>query len=115
MLSVEQPNIKMGRTSTNPSHKSMHRRYKSLTVFCMVCHIMLPRVSRHTQFMATLLEARENHEWLRYEFPPTNKPIPLGDVFTSCNWTLRDGYVSRVVFSTIVSLLQTSEGRSSLV
>ncbi|KAI5122729.1 hypothetical protein M0805_009814 [Coniferiporia weirii] len=38
-----------------------------------------------------LHEARDNHEWLRYEFPPAESRVPLGDVFTSCNWALRDG------------------------
>lgn len=26
------------------------------------------------------------------QFPPTEKRVPIGDVFTSCNWILRDGY-----------------------
>lgn len=37
-------------------------------------------------------EARDNHEWLRYEFPPSEHRVPIGDVFTSCNWAIRDGY-----------------------
>ena len=29
---------------------------------------------------------------LREEFPPMNdKRVPVGDVFTSCNWVMRDG------------------------
>ena len=37
-------------------------------------------------------EARENPEMLREEFPPMNdKRVPVGDIFTSCNWVMRDG------------------------
>ncbi|KAI0667937.1 ku70-like protein [Trametes maxima] len=37
-------------------------------------------------------EARENPEMLREMFPPmTDKRVPIGDVFTSCNWVMRDG------------------------
>ncbi|KAL0945328.1 hypothetical protein HGRIS_000828 [Hohenbuehelia grisea] len=36
--------------------------------------------------------ARENPDELREAFPPlTDKRVPMGDVFTSCNWVLRDG------------------------
>lgn len=34
----------------------------------------------------------EDQGELRKEFPPLNgKSVPMGDVFTSCNWVLRDG------------------------
>jgi ATP-dependent DNA helicase 2 subunit 1 len=36
-------------------------------------------------------EARENPDLLSKEYPPTDKHIPVGDLFTSCNWILRDG------------------------
>ncbi|KAH9063618.1 SPOC like C-terminal domain-containing protein [Lactarius vividus] len=36
-------------------------------------------------------EARDNPDLLREEYPPTDKHIPVGDLFTSCNWILRDG------------------------
>lgn len=43
----------------------------------------------------TLTEAEENNSWLNYEFPPVKgKRVPMGDVFTSCNWALRDGCVA---------------------
>ena len=37
--------------------------------------------------------ARENPEFLKEEFPPmpSNRRVPVGDVFTSCNWAMRDG------------------------
>ncbi|KAF5379661.1 hypothetical protein D9615_005809 [Tricholomella constricta] len=40
-----------------------------------------------------LLDAfREDPEELRRAFPPVKgKKVPMGDVFTSCNWVLRDG------------------------
>lgn len=38
--------------------------------------------------------ARENMDELRDTFPPLpGKRMPMGDVFTSCNWILRDGFV----------------------
>jgi len=30
---------------------------------------------------------------LREAYPPVAVKIPMGDVFTSCNWVLRDGFV----------------------
>ncbi|KAI0050512.1 Ku DNA-binding complex, Ku70 subunit [Auriscalpium vulgare] len=37
-------------------------------------------------------EAREKPELLTETFPPmTDSHVPIGDVFTSCNWVLRDG------------------------
>ncbi|KLO17356.1 ku70-like protein [Schizopora paradoxa] len=39
-----------------------------------------------------LNEAKDRPDYLRYEFPPlTDTRVPMGDVFTSCNWALRDG------------------------
>jgi ATP-dependent DNA helicase 2 subunit 1 len=38
-------------------------------------------------------EARDHPDLLSEEYPPTDKHIPVGDLFTSCNWVLRDGYV----------------------
>ena len=37
---------------------------------------------------------REDNDELRNTFPPlTNARVPMGDVFTSCNWVIRDGLV----------------------
>ena len=39
--------------------------------------------------------AREDPEELSKSFPPLHgRDVPLGDVFTSCNWVLRDGSAS---------------------
>ena len=36
--------------------------------------------------------SREDPDELRKTFPPlTSGRVPMGDVFTSCNWVLRDG------------------------
>ncbi|KAF4596792.1 ATP-dependent DNA helicase II subunit 1 [Pleurotus pulmonarius] len=44
------------------------------------------------EVMQLLDAARENPDELREAFPPlTGKKVPMGDVFTSCNWVLRDG------------------------
>ncbi|KAF8468534.1 SPOC like C-terminal domain-containing protein [Russula ochroleuca] len=36
-------------------------------------------------------EARDNPDLLSEDYPSTDKHIPVGDLFTSCNWVLRDG------------------------
>ena len=39
-------------------------------------------------------EVREDPGHLRGEFPPVKgHRVPMGDVFTSCNWVMRDGCV----------------------
>jgi len=45
------------------------------------------------QELIQLLDAvREDPEELKNSFPPlVEKRVPMGDVFTSCNWVLRDG------------------------
>ncbi|KAI0724871.1 ku70-like protein [Fomitopsis betulina] len=45
------------------------------------------------QEIKRLLEAaRETPDFLSEEFPPmTDGRVPMGDVFTSCNWVIRDG------------------------
>lgn len=45
------------------------------------------------QELIQLLDAaREDPDLLKSTFPPlTGKKMPMGDVFTSCNWVLRDG------------------------
>ncbi|KAL7279454.1 hypothetical protein ACG7TL_007297 [Trametes sanguinea] len=46
---------------------------------------------RH-QSLNSGIEARENPDVLRETFPPmTEGRVPVGDVFTSCNWVMRDG------------------------
>ena len=44
-------------------------------------------------YLNLLTEARENPDFLKEELPPlpTSQRTPIGDVFTSCNWALRDG------------------------
>ncbi|KAH9481902.1 ATP-dependent DNA helicase II subunit 1 [Psilocybe cubensis] len=44
------------------------------------------------ELMKLLNAAREDLDELRKEFPPlTTGRVPMGDVFTSCNWVIRDG------------------------
>ncbi|TCD61340.1 ATP-dependent DNA helicase II subunit 1, partial [Steccherinum ochraceum] len=44
------------------------------------------------ELIRLLDEAREDPDTLRKEFPPlTGQRVPMGDVFTSCNWIMRDG------------------------
>ncbi|EEB97605.1 hypothetical protein MPER_03043, partial [Moniliophthora perniciosa FA553] len=42
--------------------------------------------------MQLLDSSRENPEELKENLPPLiDKRVPIGDVFTSCNWVIRDG------------------------
>ncbi|TBU27758.1 ku70-like protein [Dichomitus squalens] len=62
---------------------------KGTYVYQPLATIDVPKVA---QLMQLLDEARENPGMLREEFPPMkDKRIPVGDVFTSCNWVMRDG------------------------
>lgn len=48
--------------------------------------------------MICFKEARENPGLLRDTFPPVQeKKVPMGDVFTSCNWVMRDGFVEFIL------------------
>ncbi len=42
-------------------------------------------------FIVNILDARDNPDLLSEDYPSTDKHIPVGDLFTSCNWVLRDG------------------------
>jgi ATP-dependent DNA helicase 2 subunit 1 len=45
-----------------------------------------------THIILHFLDARDNPGLLSEDYPSTDKHIPVGDLFTSCNWVLRDGY-----------------------
>ncbi|TFK50167.1 ku70-like protein [Heliocybe sulcata] len=58
-------------------------------IYQSIAQISAPKVM---ELMQLLDAAREDPEYLRNEFPPVaGKRVPMGDVFTSCNWALRDG------------------------
>ncbi|KAI0259101.1 ku70-like protein [Gloeopeniophorella convolvens] len=61
---------------------------KGTFVYQPIATIKAPTILDLTQLID---EARENPDLLRETYPPTEKHIPVGDVFTSCNWILRDG------------------------
>ncbi|KAL5485891.1 KU70 [Sanghuangporus weigelae] len=88
------PNDAVGILLFNTSRKNESTErgateYKSGTfVYQPVGQVDAPKIQNLVQLIH---EARDNHKWLRYEFPPMEKQVPLGDVFTSCNWALRDG------------------------
>ena len=57
--------------------------------------------------MRLLESARENPGKLREEFPPLEgKRVATGDVFTSCNWVLRDGFVAHMALSAHLILVK---------
>ncbi|KAI0788279.1 ku70-like protein [Fomes fomentarius] len=62
---------------------------KGTFVFQPIATVDAPKVM---ELVRLLDEARENPEKLGEQFPPIKeKRIPVGDVFTSCNWVMRDG------------------------
>ncbi|KAI0064929.1 Ku DNA-binding complex, Ku70 subunit [Artomyces pyxidatus] len=62
---------------------------KGTFVHQSIATINAPKILDLTQLVD---EARETPELLQETFPPvTDKRVPVGDVFTSCNWVLRDG------------------------
>ncbi|KAI0682970.1 ku70-like protein [Cerioporus squamosus] len=62
---------------------------KGTYVYQPIATVDAPKVME----LARLLdETREKPEILAETFPPmTDKRVPVGDVFTSCNWVIRDG------------------------
>lgn len=66
-----------------------------------------------------LLEMRENPSKLQEAYPPTSSPVALGDVFTSCNWVMRDGApksaTKRIFLITDDDNPHSSKGRDRLV
>ncbi|THH23094.1 hypothetical protein EUX98_g8084 [Antrodiella citrinella] len=58
-------------------------------VYQPITTIDAPKVS---ELMKLLDDAREDPSSLRTTFPPlVGHRVPMGDVFTSCNWIMRDG------------------------
>ncbi|KAJ2913757.1 hypothetical protein MD484_g6661, partial [Candolleomyces efflorescens] len=87
------PNDSVGIMLFNTTRKSENGGYaseikKGTYLFQSISLLSAPKVQEIIQLLD---DAREDPEELRNQFPPTEKRIPMGDVFTSCNWILRDG------------------------
>ncbi|KAI0750167.1 ku70-like protein [Daedaleopsis nitida] len=62
---------------------------KGTFVYQPIATVDAPKVM---ELVKLLDESRENPERLSETFPPMkDKRVPVGDVFTSCNWIMRDG------------------------
>ncbi|KAG6372151.1 SPOC like C-terminal domain-containing protein [Boletus reticuloceps] len=62
---------------------------KNSFVYQQIAPISAPTIQ---ELVRLIDEAREDPDLLRNTFPPTQgKKMPMGDVFTSCNWVIRDG------------------------
>ncbi|OCH89594.1 ku70-like protein [Obba rivulosa] len=62
---------------------------KGTYVYQPIATVDAPKVQ---ELMRLLDAARENPGLLSQKFPPlTEGRVPMGDVFTSCNWVMRDG------------------------
>ncbi|KAF8149083.1 SPOC like C-terminal domain-containing protein [Crassisporium funariophilum] len=89
------PNDSVGILLFNTTRKSETSRNqgseikKGTFVFQPISPLSAPKVQEIIQLLDA---AREDPQELRNTIPPlTSGRVPMGDVFTSCNWVLRDG------------------------
>ncbi|KXN91753.1 ATP-dependent DNA helicase II subunit 1 [Leucoagaricus sp. SymC.cos] len=89
------PNDSVGIMLFNTTRRSENGRTeaselkRNTFIFQPISLLSAPKVQELIQLLDA---ARENSSELRETFPPlTGKRMPMGDVFTSCNWVLRDG------------------------
>ncbi|KAG6816666.1 hypothetical protein H0H87_004026 [Tephrocybe sp. NHM501043] len=87
------PNDVVGIMLFNTTRKTESTRIQSELKNTFAYQPISPLSAPTIQELIQLLDdARENPEALREAFPPLQgKRTPMGDVFTSCNWVLRDG------------------------
>jgi hypothetical protein len=79
-------------TYTNPCPSSTPPRFLTSINSLMVCLLFAFSLSTIISITRHVSEARDNPDLLSEDYPSTDKHIPVGDLFTSCNWVLRDGY-----------------------
>ncbi|KAJ7068801.1 SPOC like C-terminal domain-containing protein [Mycena amicta] len=90
------PNDAVGILLFNTTRKTESNRSTGSEIKknCFVYQPIAPLSAAKIQELIHLLDAfREDPEELKTRFPPLldGKRVPMGDVFTSCNWVLRDG------------------------
>ncbi|KIJ11497.1 hypothetical protein PAXINDRAFT_171745 [Paxillus involutus ATCC 200175] len=88
------PNDSVGILLFNTTRPNEVKGYASeIKKNCFVYQPIAPVSAPTIQELIRLLdEAREDPDLLRSTFPPVQgKKMPMGDVFTSCNWVIRDG------------------------
>ncbi|KAJ7044846.1 SPOC like C-terminal domain-containing protein [Mycena alexandri] len=90
------PNDAVGILLFNTTRKAETSRNQGSEIKrnCFVYQPIAPLSAPKIQELIQLLDAfREDPEDLRNNFPPMTdgKRVAMGDVFTSCNWVLRDG------------------------
>ncbi|KII89726.1 hypothetical protein PLICRDRAFT_562396 [Plicaturopsis crispa FD-325 SS-3] len=88
------PNDAVGIMLFNTTRKTESRDHASeIKRNNFVYQPIAPMSAPKIQELMQLLDAfREDPQELRRTFPPLeDKKVPMGDVFTSCNWVLRDG------------------------
>ncbi|KAJ3993368.1 SPOC like C-terminal domain-containing protein [Lentinula boryana] len=61
---------------------------KNMFLYQPIGPLSAPVIQELIQLLHT---AQENPEELRKQFTPTDSRVAMGDVFTSCNWVIRDG------------------------
>ncbi|KAF8835667.1 Ku DNA-binding complex, Ku70 subunit [Paxillus ammoniavirescens] len=88
------PNDSVGILLFNTTRPNEVKGYASeIKKNCFVYQPIAPVSAPIIQELIRLLdEAREDPDLLRSTFPPVQgTKMPMGDVFTSCNWVIRDG------------------------
>lgn len=88
------PNDSVGIVLFNTTRSSEAKNHateikRNSFVYQPITSISAPAIQELIQLLDA---AREDPDLLKSTFPPlTGKKMPMGDVFTSCNWVLRDG------------------------
>ncbi|KAJ7118563.1 SPOC like C-terminal domain-containing protein [Mycena crocata] len=80
--------------TTKKAETSSRNQGSEIKRNCYVYQPIAPLSAPKIQELIQLLDAfREDPEELKNQFPPLTggKRVAMGDVFTSCNWVLRDG------------------------
>ncbi|PFH46457.1 hypothetical protein AMATHDRAFT_77665 [Amanita thiersii Skay4041] len=83
------PSDSVGILLFNTSRNSLSELKKGVHLYQPISQMSAPIIQHLIQLLDT---AREDPNELRRSFPPvTENKVPMGDVFTSCNWVFRDG------------------------
>ncbi|KAK2467237.1 hypothetical protein APHAL10511_000786 [Amanita phalloides] len=92
---ITSPNDSVGILLFNAVRKGSSRNSggselkRNVFLYQPISQMSAPKIQEVIQLLDV---ARENPNELRNTFPPiTERKMPMGDVFTSCNWIFRDG------------------------
>ncbi|KAF8520514.1 Ku DNA-binding complex Ku70 subunit [Gautieria morchelliformis] len=90
---VTSPNDLVGIMFYNTAERSETKRGAEMKNHCYVYQPIAQINAESIQQLATLMhDVKQEPQKLSELYPPKDgPPVPVGDVFTSCNWVIRDG------------------------